>query len=68
MIFNARMRDHEVRPGMRFDIMVLHDAEDVIHPDSLRLNNFFSREYGMVQIPYPAARVILNGVHAGAVW
>jgi adsorption protein B len=28
-----------------------HDAEDLVHPDSLRLINFYSREYAMVQIP-----------------
>ena len=36
---------------MRFDIVVTHDAEDLIHPESLRLINWFSREYEMVQMP-----------------
>ena len=30
---------------------MLHDAEDMVHPESLRLVNHFSREYEMVQIP-----------------
>ena len=36
---------------MRFRIVVMHDAEDLIHPDSLRLINWFSRRYAMVQVP-----------------
>ncbi|MDE3167467.1 MAG: glycosyl transferase family protein [Acidobacteriota bacterium] len=47
----AAMRDYETRRSLRFRIVVTHDAEDVIHPDSLRLINFFSRRYAMVQIP-----------------
>jgi adsorption protein B len=46
-----RMKDHEQRHRVRFQIVVMHDAEDVIHPESLRLINWFSREYGMVQVP-----------------
>ena len=46
-----RMREYEARHGVRFEIVVTHDAEDVVHPDSLRLVNWFSREYQMVQIP-----------------
>jgi len=45
------MLEYERRNGVRFQVMVIHDAEDVIHPDSLRLINWFSREYDMVQIP-----------------
>ena len=46
-----RMKDHEARHRMRFRIVVLHDAEDLIHPESLRLINWFSRRYAMVQVP-----------------
>ena len=45
------MREFEARKGMRFRIVVTHDAEDLIHPDSLGLINYFSRRYAMVQIP-----------------
>ena len=34
-----------------YEIMMTHDAEDLIHPESLRLVNWFSREYDMVQVP-----------------
>ena len=46
-----RMREFEQRQGVHFDLVVTHDAEDWIHADSLRLINWFSRDYEMVQIP-----------------
>lgn len=46
-----RMKDHEQRHHMRFRVVVMHDAEDLIHPESLRLINWFSRTYAMVQVP-----------------
>ncbi len=45
------MQEHERRHGVHFDVVVTHDAEDLIHPQSLRVINFLSREYQMVQIP-----------------
>ena len=46
-----RMLEYEAAEGMRFEILMIHDAEDIVHPESLRLVNWFSREYDMVQIP-----------------
>jgi adsorption protein B len=46
-----RMHEFEVRHSVRFRIIVTHDAEDLIHPESLRLLNFFSRRHAMVQMP-----------------
>ena len=46
-----RMMDHEARHGVHFDVVMTHDAEDLIHQESLRLINWFSRSYDMVQIP-----------------
>ncbi|MBC7928305.1 MAG: glycosyl transferase family protein [Bryobacteraceae bacterium] len=37
--------------GIHFEIIVTHDAEDVIHTDSLHWINWYSAEYQMVQIP-----------------
>jgi adsorption protein B len=42
---------YEAHNGVRFDVIVTHDAEDLMHPDSLRLINWFSRDFEMVQIP-----------------
>jgi bacteriophage N4 adsorption protein B len=46
-----RMREYEGRHRSRFRIVVTHDAEDLIHPDSLAMINHYSRRYAMVQIP-----------------
>ena len=48
--FNA-MVEYEQRHGIDFEIVVIHDAEDLVHPQALRLINWFSREYQMVQVP-----------------
>ncbi len=45
------MEDYEAAHGLRFDIVVTHDAEDLIHPESLRMVNWFSGEYQMIQVP-----------------
>ncbi|HMC60454.1 MAG TPA: glycosyltransferase, partial [Candidatus Solibacter sp.] len=46
-----RMMEVEQQQGVHFDLVVTHDAEDWVHADSLRLINWFSRGYEMVQIP-----------------
>jgi adsorption protein B len=46
-----RMLLFEEARGVRFEVVVLHDAEDVIHPDSLGWINHFTDTYDMVQIP-----------------
>jgi adsorption protein B len=46
-----RMAEYEARFGIDFEILVTHDAEDLIHPESLHLINWFMRDYQMVQIP-----------------
>jgi len=43
--------EHEAAHGVRYDVIVTHDAEDVVAPESLRIINWFSRDYQMVQIP-----------------
>ncbi len=45
------MASHESRHGMRYAIVMTHDAEDMADPESLRLVNWFSRDYAMVQVP-----------------
>ena len=46
-----RMQEHEERTGEKYEIIVTHDAEDVVHPESLRLISWFAADYAMVQIP-----------------
>lgn len=45
------MVGYEGRSGVDFEILVTHDAEDLIHPQSLHLTNWFMRDHEMVQIP-----------------
>jgi adsorption protein B len=43
--------EYERRTGKRYGIVLQHDAEDLIHPDSLRRIQQAARQYDMVQIP-----------------
>lgn len=45
------MEEYERLHGSRFDVIVTHDAEDLIHPESLQIISRLSSEYEMVQIP-----------------
>lgn len=62
-----RLEEHERRTGKRYEIIVTHDAEDVVHPESLRLINWFAADYAMVQIPVLAlptpARELTHGLY-----
>lgn len=46
-----RMLLHEESAGVRFDTVVLHDAEDMIHPDALSTIDRERSRYAMVQVP-----------------
>jgi len=50
------MLQYERAHGTRFDVVVTHDAEDLIHPESLRLINYFAADHDMVQVPVLALR------------
>ena len=41
----------EERRGQRFDMLLMHDAEDIIHPLALRLYNYLIPEHDFVQTP-----------------
>ena len=42
---------HEEQNGNYFDIIVTHDAEDMIHPEELHWINYYAERYDFVQIP-----------------
>jgi adsorption protein B len=46
-----RLQVEEERTGARYDVIVIHDAEDLIHPEEPRLINYFSPFFDMVQVP-----------------
>jgi adsorption protein B len=42
---------YETAHGVTFEVFVMHDAEDVVHPFGLRTVNWFIEEQGMIQLP-----------------
>jgi adsorption protein B len=61
------MQEHEACTGLHYETIVTHDAEDVVHPQSLLLINWFASEFAMVQIPVLAlptpAREFTHGLY-----
>jgi len=47
----SRMGQYETLHGIHYDIVMTHDAEDLVDPESLRLVSWFSGDYAMVQVP-----------------
>jgi adsorption protein B len=58
---------HEENTGQAFDIVMLHDAEDLIHPEELRWINYYAARYDFVQTPVLALatplRALTHGVY-----
>src|SRR3984893_2371084 len=46
-----RMLLFEEQTGAHFDMILTHDAEDLIHPEALRCVNYYAQWNDMVQIP-----------------
>ena len=46
-----RMLLHEEEHGVRFDMILTHDAEDLMDPDALRWINYYAQWNDFVQIP-----------------
>jgi adsorption protein B len=49
-VYRSMAQEEAVR-GVRYEILMTHDAEDLVDPESLRMVNWFSRDYAMVQVP-----------------
>ncbi|MEZ5399967.1 MAG: glycosyl transferase family protein [Bryobacteraceae bacterium] len=47
----GRMEQYERAHGLRFEMMVVHDAEDLIHPDEFEWLNYWAETYAMIQLP-----------------
>jgi adsorption protein B len=47
---------YEEQTGGRFEILVMHDAEDLIHPEELRWINFYAARFDFIQTPVLALR------------
>ncbi len=62
-----RMLLYEEQHGVRFDAILTHDAEDLIHPQSLLVANAYLDRYDMVQVPvlalHTSLRQLVHGVY-----
>ncbi|MEY3906353.1 MAG: hypothetical protein RIR59_1176 [Pseudomonadota bacterium] len=47
----AAMQSDEARRGMRFNAVLLHDAEDLVHADELALCRRLTNQYALIQMP-----------------
>ncbi|OYW20083.1 MAG: hypothetical protein B7Z52_02730, partial [Burkholderiales bacterium 12-64-5] len=56
---------HAEQTGKPFAFFVLHDAEDVVHPFSLRLMNWYTEFAPLVQLPVFSINRPLNRIVAG---
>lgn len=45
------MAGYEQRHGIEFKIVVIHEAEDLVHPQALQLINWFSQDIKWMQVP-----------------
>lgn len=59
------IRLYEKKSGRRFEVLVIHDAEDIIHPLSLKLMNRLIPRVHMVQLPVIPLEVQLSNLTAG---
>jgi adsorption protein B len=55
----------EENTGEVFDIVMLHDAEDLIHPEELRWINYYAARYDFVQTPVLALATPLRKMTHG---
>src|SRR5438270_158809 len=60
-----RMLLHEEKHGVRFDMILTHDAEDLMDPDALRWINYYAQWHDMVQIPVLALKTPLRTLSHG---
>lgn len=56
---------HEQTHGIEYAALLMHDAEDIIHPESLRYINHYAGEYGFIQVPVLALQTPLGNLTHG---
>jgi len=61
---HAGMLRHENITDKRYDIIIQHDSEDLIHPLSFKCFNYFIPDFDMIQLPvYPLVTPFKKIVH-----
>lgn len=59
-----RMLLEEQERQVRYEVIVQHDAEDIVHPKAFRLINALAAEYDMIQVPvFPLRTPFRNFTH-----
>ena len=56
---------YEERTGERFDLVVTHDAEDLIHPEELSWMNYYSARFDFLQTPVLALATPITALTHG---
>jgi adsorption protein B len=56
---------YEEQTGERFDLFVLHDAEDIIHPQELQVMNAYADRYDYIQLPVLALETPFSALTHG---
>ena len=56
---------YEEESGERFDLLLTHDAEDMIHPEELQWINYYSGRFDFVQTPVLAMETSLRAITHG---
>lgn len=56
---------YEEQSGARFELVVTHDAEDLIHPEELSWMNFYSARFDFMQTPVLALATPLTALTHG---
>ncbi|BDC50758.1 bacteriophage N4 adsorption protein B [Bryobacterales bacterium F-183] len=56
---------HEQTYGIQYDALLMHDAEDIIHPEALRYVSHYLGTYGFVQVPVLALQTPIANVTHG---
>lgn len=56
---------HEQTHGVRYDALLMHDAEDIIHPEALRYVSHHLGTYGFVQVPVLALQTPIANITHG---
>jgi adsorption protein B len=58
---------YEEQKQIRFEVVLIHDAEDVIHPDELHWVNYYAARFDFIQTPVLALRTplaeIVHGIY-----
>lgn len=62
-VFEA-IKDYERKTGLQYEIIIMHDSEDVIHPYELLVDNYLIPRMDIVQVPvFPMALPLRHATH-----